>query len=101
MTSDFQEFWFNAQAHVLKSFESEPLSKLPALKKLVLEDKIFACPYVIEDDNGVKHEFILFDLERYVDRPIDFDKTYNAMMTYQDDIFKAYYRYLDSSRDIN
>jgi hypothetical protein len=86
MTSDFQEFWFNAQAHVLKSFESEPLSKLPALKKLVLEDKIFACPYVIEDDNGVKHEFILFDLERYVDRPIDFTPIFYAVFRYEESI---------------
>lgn len=99
--NDFEEFWFNAQAHVLKSFESEPLSKLPALRSRVLEDKIFACPYVITDDNGVKHEFILFDLERRIDRPIDSDKTYNAMMSYQEEIIQSYYTYRDPTRVLN
>ena len=99
--NDFQEFWFNAQAHVLKSFEDEPLSQLPALRNRVLEDKIFACPYSITDEEGVTHTFILFDLERTVDRPIDYDKTYNAMMSYQEEIVRAYFNYRDPNRVLN
>lgn len=99
--SDFQEFWFNAQAHVLKSFESEPLSKMTGLRSRVLEDKIFACPYVITDDDGKTYEFILFDFERTIDKPFNKDKVYNAMMSYQEDIIQAYYNYLDSNRVVN
>ena len=98
---DFEEFWFNAQAHVLKSFESEPLSDLPALRKRVLEDRIFACPYSISDADGNTYEFILFDLERQIDRPHDYDKIYNAMMSYQEDIVRAYTSYLSKDRVLN